>query len=363
MKQLLMVNNSLSNGGSERVMVMLANELVDRGYKIDMLLCSSEQADTYTTDRRVNLYRFYGKELYGVGFVYAWFSFIRKHLRTKHYDVAISFLRNHNVLTLLAARNTKCRVIVSERNNPFAIKKKLDVFRLGEQILYPKAFNVVFQTEDIRRLYKHSIYKRSNVIPNPVNPNILEPIAVDLREKYIVTAGRLHKQKNYPMLIRAFERFSKKYPTYKLLICGRGALENELKSLVKDLEIIDKVQFMGFIDNVDEIIRRASMFVLASDYEGISNAMIEALAMGVPTICTDCPVGGARMMIHSGENGILVPVGDESMLFEAMCKVIENPDYAMRLGQKAVKIKEMYSINKIADMWEEIICDMEDTFE
>ena len=95
----------------------------------------------------------------------------------------------------------------------------------------------------------------------------------------------------------------------------------------------------------------SAIFVSSSDYEGISNSMLEALGMGVPTICTDCPIGGAREMISDGENGILVPVGDDNTLYLAMKKIIENPDFANKISNNAVRIRDQYPVRKIAEEW------------
>lgn len=356
MKKLLMINNSLSGGGSERVMVMLTNEFVKRGYDVDMILCATLSNETYVIDPKVKLLRFDSRKLKGPLFVWAWYRFIRKVLRKEKYVKVISFLRNHNVVTLLAAKGTRNKVIVSERNNPFANKRKVDLFHIGEQLLYPTADAVVFQTKDIQKRYKYSIRKKSCVIPNPVNPDIISINRChDNPDKIIIAAGRLHKQKNYPLLLKSFRIFSDLYPEYRLCIYGKGELEHELKELVKLLKIEDKVEFKGYVNDINEMMRTASMFVISSDYEGISNSMVEALAIGLPTIATDCPVGGARMLIESGVNGILVPVGDERALADAMIRIARDSVFAEHLGQEAVKVKENYSIKKITDMWEDII--------
>lgn len=122
-----------------------------------------------------------------------------------------------------------------------------------------------------------------------------------------------------------------------------------MKQQAKELHIADNVVFRGFSSNVQKEIWDSAMFVLSSDYEGISNSMIEALAMGVPVISTDCPVGGSRTYIENNMNGILVPVGDKKALLEAMIKIVENPQFAKVLSANGAKIKEQYGLEKIAD--------------
>ena len=117
----------------------------------------------------------------------------------------------------------------------------------------------------------------------------------------------------------------------------------------------NNVKFPGFVDDVDDRINRAMIYVSSSNYEGISNSMIEALAMGVPCICTDCPVGGAKMMIENHINGVLVPVGDFQKMYIEMLNIIENDDFRANISREAIKIRDIYSIIKITDMWENLI--------
>ena len=99
------------------------------------------------------------------------------------------------------------------------------------------------------------------------------------------------------------------------------------------------------------------MFVSSSDYEGMSNSMLEAMAMGLPCVCTDCPAGGARAVIKDGENGLLTPVGDSHALYLAMKKIAENPGLANKLSQNSVKIRNKQSVDKIIKKWMELIDD------
>ena len=107
--------------------------------------------------------------------------------------------------------------------------------------------------------------------------------------------------------------------------------------------------FRGFSDNVKEEIIDSAMFVLSSDYEGISNSMIEALAMGIPVISTDCPGGGSRIYIENNVSGLLIPVGDKGALVDAMGKIAGNEEFAKQLSENSVKIRVNYGLSRIAD--------------
>ena len=146
-----------------------------------------------------------------------------------------------------------------------------------------------------------------------------------------------------------------KHPEYHLEIYGVGSLEQELKQYAYGLEIASKTVFKGYQNKVPEKIRKATAFLLTSDYEGISNAMLEALAVGVPCICTDCPIGGAKTYICSMENGILVSPGDTITFTEAVLKVIEDEQLQKTLSENAIQIIDQLSQDRILKKWVELI--------
>ncbi len=145
------------------------------------------------------------------------------------------------------------------------------------------------------------------------------------------------------------------FSDYKLKIYGKGPLENELRTYTNDKGIQEKVEFMGFVDNIPEQFETASMFVLSSDFEGIPNALMEAMALGLPCVSTDCPAGGPRFLIEHGKNGLLVPVGDAEKMANAISKLILLPDYAEKIGDNARSIIENFEPSIIYNKWDEVI--------
>ena len=199
-------------------------------------------------------------------------------------------------------------------------------------------------------MFPKSVQKKGIIIPNPINGNLPERY-VGERRKAIVAACRLHPQKNLPMLIEAFYLIHKSYPEYILEIYGQGAEKEKIENLAKKLGIEDRIYMPGFIDNILDKINSAAMYVSSSDYEGISNSMLEALALGVPSVVTDCPVGGARMMINDGENGILVPVGDATKFAQSMDRILRDKEFAEKLSTNAYRIREKLPLKAIAQEW------------
>ena len=181
-----------------------------------------------------------------------------------------------------------------------------------------------------------STQKKSEIIYNPVNPKFYKADNRDPK-KEIAMVGRLQPQKNYYLAIQAFSNVVKKYPDYKLVIYGDGILKIELQNLCKHLNIDNSVIFYGVVDAVEEKLSTASIFLLSSDFEGMPNALMEAMAVGIPVISTDCPCGGPKALIESDIQGILVPCGNIDKMSEALCRLIENEGLRIKMGLEAKK--------------------------
>lgn len=339
--KIVFVLPDMPGGGSERVVAMLANEYVKLGYQVAILLFAGNQT-AYDLDERVEVV-IAGAESSGNAVIRLQrLANMRRYYKKNKNCYIFSFCVMGTVFSVLSAWGIPHRLLVSERNDPTRIKHQ----RLRNWA-YRKAEKLVFQTEDMRKCFPQDIQRKSVVIPNPVSTEMPEPYT-GVRKKWVVSAARLKPQKNHRLLIDAFAEFVKGHSEYELHIFGVGELEKELKAQVQNLKLDEKVCFHGFSSNVKEEIRDSAMFVLSSNYEGISNSMIEALAMGVPVISTDCPVGGSAAYIQNEVSGILTPVGDREALARAMKRVADDPDWAERLGQNAIKIKETYSLSRIA---------------
>ena len=176
-----------------------------------------------------------------------------------------------------------------------------------------------------------------------------------IREKRIVAAGRFSEEKNFPLLIEAFYDFHKEFPDYTLTIYGEGTLGEQYKLKIKELNLTESVSMPGFASNLPKEINRAAIYVSTSNHEGISNSMLEALGMGVPTIVTDCPVGGARMFVHTDENGILIPMNSKESLISAMKRIVMDKDYSLSLSKKATQLRETLQAENVSKNWLDLI--------
>ena len=209
-------------------------------------------------------------------------------------------------------------------------------------------------------MYPTIIAEKGVIISNPIKANLPNPYHGE-RNKYITTFCRISKQKNLPNLLQAFLIVHQDHRDYRLRVIGDTYNDEgefvlaEIKEFIKNNKLENYVIFEPFKENVHEAIIKDAMYVNSSDYEGISNAMLEAMAIGMPVVCTACPIGGAKATIKNGENGLLVPIRDPKKLAEAVDRVIEDKDLSNKLSANASQIRDLLSLDSITDQWMKLI--------
>lgn len=346
MKKLLFITNRLIGGGSERVLVTLANEMKVRGY--DVAILSYRDGETYPLQDGIRVTTLHNEEN-----KMRRIAGIRAAVKSEKPDAVIAFEYFVNMQTVIACFGLGVKTIVSERNDP-AREGGSFPKRHIRNFLYRFCHTLVCQTPDAYDYFPGYVRKHAVVIPNPIKSDL--PTAFSgTREHTVVNFCRLQKQKNIPLLLDAFADFKKTHSDYRLVIYGDGDLREELLETIGKKNLSDCAELHAAVPDVHQRILNAAMFVSPSDYEGLSNSMIEAMAIGLPTICTDCPVGGARMMIRDGENGLLVPVGDREAMAAAMCRVAEEPGLGERLSTEGQKLRTSLSVADIASRWEQLL--------
>lgn len=309
---------SMARGGAERVLSILANHYIERGWEIEivMLLKNKVEYDLADQIKVIDMSGVSNSYLKNAG---KWLKRIRAYLRSENPDCVISFVARINALVLTASVGMKTKIIVSERNDPKHDGRSA-AMQVYCDLLYRRSAGVVFQTEYEQSCFSDEVKKKGVVIPNPVS--------VDIKAKQgghvvrIVTAGRLAEQKNQKMLIEAVHKISSEFSNLECYIYGEGPLEQFLKDEI-DKKGLNKVVFLpGNVKNIHEKVSEASVFVMTSDYEGLSNALIEAMMIGVPCITTDYP--GARELIVDQKNGKVVPRNDADALAKALVEILSN---------------------------------------
>lgn len=346
--KIIFVVSALHGGGAERVIVTLANHFVRLGDEVTILMTAGEES-VYALHPDVRLLSIgqpsQGNPLVQIRRLLRMHRYFRRHRGSR----IVSFSTSINLFTIVAALGLKNRVIVSERNDP----QRCSYPQL-RNLIYRLCQGFVFQTEQARDCFPEKIRSRGIVIPNPVRKDLPEPSSGQ-REKKIAAVGRLEPQKNHMLLLEAFAGFRRRFPDYTLHLFGQGSLEQMLRERAAALKIEDQVIFEGFRSDILERIKTYGMYVLSSDYEGISNSLMEAMAMGLPCISTDCPIGGSAMCIRDGEDGLLVPVGDAARLQAAMEQMAVDAGFAVHMGENAARIRERFAEEAVASSWRDYI--------
>lgn len=351
MKRIAVIAHGLAGGGAERVASIVSNYLAEHGYKVLFVAAYSKERE-YELNPDIEYITIETKSKNGMARLIERSLKVRKAVKKFKASLAYSFITDE--LVPLSFSNVP--IIPSLRIDPKYIE--FDRVRWNiRQFVYRRAKNVIFQTEDARDYFDEKIRKKGVVIGNPLKENL--PVwDEDGHKKVFMTACRITKQKNIPMLINAFVRFHEKYPEYTLEVYGDGE-PKEYKDIMEKYAL-DKgageyIFFKGHSKDIHNVMKKSEAFVLTSDFEGLSNSMLEAMAIGMPCICTDCPPGGAKAYINDGESGLLVPVGGESELFEAMCKVAESKDFRHKLSENANHVRRVLSREVICCQWEALI--------
>lgn len=282
---------------------------------------------------------------------------IRRAIFTIKPDYIISFVFTTNILILLATRFLNCPLIISERNHPnYGRKTRLAWYWL-RRILYPLAEHLVVQTREIKEwfnCYNNSIH----IIANPVKV-IQESTGagsgISLPSgKRIVAMGQLSPQKGFDLLLQVFARIHKSHQDWKLIILGTGQLLDELKQMSIRLGIDKSVYFPGSVKNPFSVLKECDLFVLSSRYEGFPNALLEAMACGLPVISYDCHSGPGEM-IKDNVNGLLVPPNDLDDLEGAIKRLINDDKLRACLGREAMKVQDRFSLEKVMDQWNNLL--------
>ena len=277
-------------------------------------------------------------------------SKLHKIWKTEQPDLVLSCVGKNNFMTVVTTMFSKTKPVVSvvgeaKEEYPNLLMKML------ANMLFPHAAGVILQTERSRSFFSKEVGKTSVILPNSLNPAFIRPRFQGEREKRIVSVGRLDANKNHEMMIRAFANILPMYPEYTMTIYGDGELREQLQNLINSLGLEDKITLPGIIPNVADNIQKAALFLLTSYSEGISNALIEAMALGLPVIATDVPSGGTVELIQHNENGLIIQTGDQKGLEEAMNTILSDAHFAEKLGRNACKIQERLAPDRVNEQW------------
>lgn len=346
---LFLVINSLNCGGAERVMTLLANHWAQQGHRVTLQTLSHD-APFFPLDPRVELLSMRpargGNPLRSLFELLRTGHLLRRALRRRRPDGVISFAPRVNLKTLLAARGLGLRVVISERNDPS--QRPLGRHWSRQRLRwYPRAHRVVVQTESVRQWFADRGVTNTTVVANPVELPL--PTWTPPGSPLVLNVGRLVAQKGQRDLIRAVAGL--KRDDVRLRILGEGPDREGLRALGDELGLGARLEMPGLVAEKGPHFAQASLFVLSSYYEGFPNALVEAMAAGLPCVSYDCPSGPSDLIDHE-TNGLLVPLKDVEGLQAAIARGLARPDEAVRWAASAPQAVSSLGVGAIAAQWE-----------
>ena len=348
-KKYLFVAPSLDSGGAEHMVARIAKELSQKGYHVVVLLSYRVEQEYDVGGAEVislcaNLEEY--KKLNKVKRLYK----LRKEITKLDPTYIIPFLPyicDYVILSTCCSKYRK-RIWITMRNQPD--EKTLSKFKSNLK----KVCGCIVQSEGQKNLFEPTVHNKIKVIPNFIEDSIFEnekEYSAEINK--ILAIGRLVPQKNYSMMLEAISK-CKNLSKLQLTICGSGPLENEIREMVSFYKLEQHVQLVGFVNDVTERLSESDLYILTSHFEGMPNSLLEALALGVPSISTNC-ASVISEMIANNETGIIVPNNDVDGLIEAIDHLVDFPKEAIAMGKKAKEmIRHKYTKKEIVSLWENL---------
>lgn len=348
---------SLVRDGAERVVVNLSDFFTKHGYKVYIVtklqaeieyeiprgvtrLIADISAEEITGSRIKNLYLRVAK--------------LKRIWKEIQPDLIISLIGKNNIMSLVSAKPMGIPVVVSVRSNPARELASRSV-RWTSLFLFRFADGMILQTKQAMDYFPKNLQKKSVIMQNSLNESFVGREVIAGQKNEIVLVGRLDENKNQIMAIKAFEELADQYPDWQLKLYGEGECKNQWIEETKKLSCSDRIHFCGQQERVADVIAPASIFILTSKQEGMPNALIEAMALGLAVISTDCPCGGPADLIEHGKNGLLIPVDDKGKLVECLSELMIDKELRENLGKNAVQIVERLHPDVINMQWKSYV--------
>lgn len=360
MKRIALFISSLQKGGSERVMVNLAEYFHKKNYEVILVTQYKKEVEYDLLPEIKRVYSEPDEHLLTGNRIRNFvlrYRTLRNIWKIYKPDVILSFLGKNNLMAILTAMGLPCKVSVSVRGEP-VMEYEGKVLQTVAKFLFGFADGIIMQTKQACEFLPVWVKKKTVVLPNPLNKQFIHERYEGNKEDIIVAAGRLDENKNHKMLIHAFAKITDEFPNFRLVIYGEGESRLQLEQLVQEKGLQEKIQLPGSVTDLSEKIKNARIFTLTSNSEGMPNSIMEAMALGIPVISTDCPCGGPATLIQHGVNGMLIPVGDAYALADAFREILNDNELEQRLSEQAYQITRELHPDKVNQQWEYFLANL-----
>ena len=348
LSRILFVIGSLGNGGAEKVCTLLSNRLYEQGVEVYIVTIFDGRID-YSINKGINIKHFFQGSTPPFLLPMARLCFLNRCIRSINPNCVVSFLAEVNLYTVVAMMGIDIKLILSERNDPrYDPPKKWK--RVLRNKLYRFCDGIIFQTNNANKYFSKFLKKNivQDIIFNPISPG-LPTRNCSCGTKRFITACRLDNQKNLPMMISAIAEIIDEGYDCTLDIYGRGPLYDEMKALIEKLDKNKQIHLCEFSMEIAIEMSNSDAFIITSDYEGLSNSMLEALVIGIPVIATDC--NGVRDFVHHGENGFVIPVRDKKELKRSIMCILRGQYDLNKITDYAKQLRETLDVDRILNCW------------
>lgn len=328
----------MNGGGAEKVVLVLANYFVSKGYKVDLLLTLKKGPYLQSLSQEVNIIELSSKRV-----IFDFFK-LTNYIKKNKPDLILSGMTHCNLLSIASTfvSGDKNKVYATQHANFSESMKRQKpyesfLFNFLIRSIYKKADGIVCVSKGVKTDFDKSfpfLSQKSIVIYNPFEIAVIKKKSYEAvshpwlegprNYKVIISVGRLTLAKDFLNLLSAF-LILKERDNVRLIILGEGHEKDDLTDFINNNNLNGIVDLHGFVDNPFALISKADAFVVSSKYEGLSNVLIEAMICGVPLISTDCPSGPAEIL-EGGRWGRLVPVDDSEALANAIYNTINSED-------------------------------------
>lgn len=383
MKKVTLFINSLTSGGAERVLSIIATELVAQNIEVNLLCIEEDNAYALPTEIKITYLSSLTKRDSNLKkFIYLpYLAYrVKKYTQKNQTTLIQSHIYRANFINILAkllgAKHQVQVVEVISINylTDGSFSKKINFLLI--KYLYKYADLVIFKAEKMKEEFL-KIFPKINqykVINNPYNIQKVQKLAqeevhdfnFDANKKYIITVGRLTSQKRHSTLIEALVHLDE---NIELIIIGEGELEEKLQETIKQNSVQNRVHLLGKKVNPFKYIKHSNIFVLASQSEGFPNVLVEAMICNTPVISTDCISGPREILapnteinfqlkegIELARNGILYPIDDQQSLIKAINILLNDKEQQQTYRQNGLEKSSEYTLEKIIEQYKEILC-------
>lgn len=345
-KKIIIFIGDLRSGGAERVVSVISNGFLQEFKEVRIVLYY-DRPIFYKLDKKIKV-SIIERETNSRNILKN-MLWLRRNVNKE--DIFLSFLAPFNIVAILSLFFKK-KIIVADRNDP-RFDPPNPIKKFLRNILYNFAEKVVCQTESNKKYFNKNIQRKTSIIYNPIY--LSEKVGSSLNEKKentIISIGRLSKQKNQILLINSFKKLLKYFPDYKLIIYGEGENRKFLENYIEKSNLEKNVFLPGAFKDVHNKIKKSKLFIMTSDYEGMPNALLEAMSLGLP--CVSTKVSGAVDLIENYKNGVLVDRKPDEISNEII-KILNDENYAYSLGKEASDLYYKLNEKEIINQWIDLL--------